>query len=364
MSPPIPRPADITGAWLGAVLSTGGRDVQVDAVEVAPIGSGDSGTFRLTPTYAAVQPELPARFVLETAGGSGHRSECAFYASVRGRVEVPAPECFLCESDADTGDFVVLLADPASAVVLDPVDGCDEERARVAAAAIAGLHAPTWCEPEWLRFPGLTASLPDSAGARAIGDAARAGGQRIVERFGGRLSVEDTETLAGAMAAVRSWVSALRGRYSLLHGDFRLEHLLFTPDGARVRVTGWRTLTVGLPTRDLACLAGTGLAPGVRSAADHDLVTAYHRALVDRGVTGYDLETCWHDYRHAMLQAVLSCVSALTAETSGGRAEGPLLTMLHRACVAVRELQTLELVAEADSAEQAAAQYLTHVNVH
>lgn len=364
MSPSIPHPHEITGAWLGAVLSTGGRDVHVDAVEVTPIGSGDGGAFRVTPTYTAVQPELPSSFVLKTPGGVGYRSECAFYASVRDRVEVPAPECILCEIDAETSEFVLLLADPAAAVVLDPLDGCDEERAGVAAAAIAGLHAPTWCAPEWLRFPGLTAPLPDSAAARALGDAARASGERVVERFGGLLSVEDTATLTEAMAAVRSWVSAVRGRYSLLHGDFRLEHLLFTPDGEAVRVTGWQTLMVGLPARDLACLAGTGLEPALRSTADHDLVTAYHCALVERGVTGYDLETCWHDYRYAMLQAVLSCVSALAAQTSGGRAGDPLLAMLHRACVAVRDLQTLELVADVDAAEQAAAQYLTHVNVH
>jgi hypothetical protein len=364
VSPPIPRLPEITGAWLGAVLSAGGRDVQVDAVEVTPIGFVHGGAFRLTPTYAAAQPDLPRNFLLQTSGDFGHRSECTFYASVRDRVEVPAPDCMLCEIDADTGESVILLADPAPVVVVDPLDGCDEERARVAAAAIAGLHAPTWCAPEWLRFPGLTAPLPDSAAARALGDAARAGGERIVERFGGRLTVEDTATLAGAMAAVSSWVSAVQGRYSLLHGDFRLEHLLFAPGGAAVRVTGWQTLTVGLPARDLACLAGTGLEPELRSTADHDLVTAYHSALVERGVTGYDLESCWHDYRYAMLQAVLSCVSALTESTSGGRAADPMLAMLHRACVAVRDLGTLELVAEVDAAERAVAQYLTHVNVH
>ncbi|MGA5466973.1 phosphotransferase [Mycobacterium sp. NPDC050041] len=274
------------------------------------------------------------------------------------------PDCYLCETDAETDDFGLLLADPAPAVALDHSDGCDEERARVAVAAIAGLHAPTWCAPEWLRLPGLVASMPDSAAARALGAAARASGQRIVERFGARISAEDTDTLLGAMTAVGSWVSAVQGRYSLLHGDFRLEHLLFSPDGAAVRVTGWRTLTVGLPARDVACLAGAGLEPGLRSAVDHELVTVYHTALVERGVTGYDLETCWQDYRYAMLQAVLSCGSALAATEPGGRSADPVLAMLHRACVAVRDLQTLELVAEADSAEQAAAQYLTHVNVH
>jgi acetylglutamate kinase len=41
----------------------------------------------------------------------------------------------------------------------------------------------------------------------------------------------------------------------------------------------------GLPARDLAYFAATSLEPEVRARIEHDLVTAYHQALLNHGVT-------------------------------------------------------------------------------
>jgi hypothetical protein len=55
---------------------------------------------------------LPATFVIklpaqdETVRGQvaiGYRSECAFYATVAARVDVPVPHCYHCDFDAETG---------------------------------------------------------------------------------------------------------------------------------------------------------------------------------------------------------------------------------------------------------------------
>ena len=37
---------------------------------------------------------------------------------------------------------------------------------------MAGLHAPSWCDPAWLDFPGIAFARPDEAGANGMGEVA------------------------------------------------------------------------------------------------------------------------------------------------------------------------------------------------
>ena len=73
-------------------------------------------------------------------------------------------------------------------------------------------------------------------------------------------------------------------------------------------------------------------------------MSAYHAALLGHGVTGYDRETCWQDYRFGMLQAPLICALGLVFAAGTDRGDDMFVTMLRRACRAIRELDTLPLV--------------------
>jgi aminoglycoside phosphotransferase (APT) family kinase protein len=129
-----------------------------------------------------------------------------------------------------------------------------------------------------------------------------------------------------------------------MHGDYRLDNLLFAPDRTAVTVVDWQTLGAGLPARDLAYFAATSLLPEARGGLDHTLVDAYHDELLTYGITGYDRETCWRDYRLGMLQAplltTLGCAFASTTE----RGDEMMLVMLQRGCQAIRDLGSMELV--------------------
>ncbi|MGH3678476.1 MAG: phosphotransferase family protein, partial [Mycobacterium sp.] len=135
------------------------------------------------------------------------------------------------------------------------------------------------------------------------------------------------------------------GRFSLMHGDYRLDNMLFDPDGSRVTVVDWQTVGLGLPARDLAYFTGTSLVPEVRSAIEEDLVGAYHRALLGYGVTDYDLETCWRDYRLGVVQVPLLSALGCAFAASTERGDEMMVVMLERGCRAIRELETLELIA-------------------
>jgi Phosphotransferase enzyme family len=345
----IPRfPADVTADWLTDVLQA-----EVSDVEVTAVGTGQTGaTYRISATYTAKPDTLPDTFVIKLPATDdevrdrvvlGYRSECAFYESVAHRVEVPIPACFHCEISDDAAQYALLLTDESPAVQGDQIAGCDEAQAHLAAKAIAGLHGPTWNQDEWLSFPGLAMSLLDDASKKGLGDVAVMSADITVEKLGAKLDAADRDTFVEAMGLVTPWLADL-GRFSLIHGDYRLDNMLFHPDGSRVWVVDWQTLGVGLPARDLAYFAATSLEPELRARIEQDLVTEYHQALLGFGVTDYGRETCWHDYRYGMIQALLISALGFAFAVGTDRGDDMVATMLRRGCQAVRELGTADLV--------------------
>jgi aminoglycoside/choline kinase family phosphotransferase len=169
------------------------------------------------------------------------------------------------------------------------------------------------------------------------------------------MSAADRETFTAAMGLVTPWLLAEHDRFALLHGDYRLDNMLFYPDAAGVTVVDWQTLGVGLPARDLAYFTATSLEPELRSSIEKDLVDEYHQALHGYGVTDYDRETCWRDYRLGVPQAVLISALGFAFAAATDRGDDMVLTMLARGCRAIRELGTLELVSQYASEQSTTA---------
>ena len=349
MNTPIPRsPEDVTPAWLGGVL---GADVR--SVETVPIGTGQTGaTYRLTVQYGT-ETDLPASFAIKLPSQDdtvrdrvaiGYRSEHAFYRDVADLVQVPIPRNFHCEIGGEGAEFVLLLADMAPAEQGDQIAGCSAEEAQLAVRALAGLHAPSWCDPKLTDFPGIAMPKPDAAMASGMGDVAKMATDITLEKLGDRMTAEDRATLSASMAVVTPWLLTEPDRFALLHGDYRLDNMLFDPDRTRVTVVDWQTLGSGLPARDLAYFTATSLDPVTRAAAERDLVAEYHAGLVALGVTGYDEQTCWRDYRLGMLQAPLIIVFGVAFANATERGDEMMLVMAERSCRAIRELDTLALI--------------------
>ncbi len=348
------RPADVTPEWLSTALSRGGAAVEVSRVDVVPIGTGQTGaTFRLATQYETNPGGLPDTFVIKLPAQEdtirdrvaiGYRSECAFYATVAARVRVPVPRCFYCELSDDARDYVLLLADQTPAVQGDQIAGCGAQEALIAVTALAGLHGPTWCDPAWQDFSGVAFPRLDQPSAKGLGEVARISAELVVDKLGDRMSGVDRATFTTVMAQVTPWLLAVPERFCLLHGDYRLDNMLFDRASSHFAVVDWQTLGVGLPARDLAYFTATSLDPELRSTIEEDLVAAYHRALCSYDVTGYDLQTCWQDYRLGMLQTPLISALGFAFATTTDRGDDMVLTMLRRGCQAIRDLDTVQLI--------------------
>ena len=151
-------------------------------------------------------------------------------------------------------------------------------------------------------------------------------------------------TLRASANAITEWQLARAEPFAVIHGDYRLDNLMFstTADDDVVAVD-WQTMIVGPPTRDVAYFLGTSLDVDDRRASEQQLVASYHRELCARGVDGYDAARCFDDYRVGQLQGpmitVIGCMYA-TAERSDA-ADGMFLAMIHRACAAIQDLDSI-----------------------
>jgi hypothetical protein len=211
--------------------------------------------------------------------------------------------------------------------------------------ALAGLHGPSWCDPEWMDLPAVVMPKPgDDDAAKGLGDVSRMAADIVIDRLGAKIAPDDQETLVAAMSLVTPWLKAESKRYALMHGDYRLDNMLFDPDRTRITIVDWQTVGIGLPGRDLAYFTGTSLEPSVRSEMERELVERYHRTLLGFDVTGYDLDTCWTDYRLGLVQVPLLVALGTAFASTTERGDDMMMAMLSRGCRAIRELDTLELI--------------------
>lgn len=340
-------PDQVTPQWLSEVLGA-----PVSAAEVTPIGTGQTGaTYRVAVTYSGTT-DLPDSFVVKLPAQDeqvrqrvalSYFSEHAFYTQIAGTLAVPLPQCYHCALAEDGAQFVLLLADMAPGEQGDQIRGCTPAQARLAVTALAGLHGPRWCDDAWLTQTGVIMNRPDEPTARGLGEITALAVATTLERLGPRMSAQERQTILDASALVGDWLINAPDRFSLLHGDYRADNLLFDPVHERVTAVDWQTLSVGLPARDLAYFIATSLRPDDRAAQERTLVDAYHRAL-SVYVSDYDAESCWDDYRFGMVQVPMITALGHAYSSSTERGDDMALAMLQRGARAIRELGTLELV--------------------
>ncbi len=110
--------------------------------------------------------------------------------------------------------------------------------------------------------------------------------------------------------------------WTLLHGDYRLDNLLFRPDGEIV-VLDHQGLAYGRPAVDVAYFVTTALNIEHRDE-EQMLLHTYHDALVEAGVTGYSFEELGRDCgkaKEVFAHRIVGAADILDTEMSDGSTE-------------------------------------------
>jgi hypothetical protein len=350
-------PAQVDAAWLNDRLETAGiaAGATITSIEPKVVGTGQMGRnvrFGLTWREQAegLPPSVVGKFPSDdpksraTGRAQGaYEKEVRFYQQLAHSVEIRTPRCYFADVDA-TGDFVMLMEDLAPAVQGDQLAGCTVNQAALALAEAARLHAPRWGDPELEACDFLTAPGPDSAGLlEAIYKALFPG---FAERYEASLPKEALGLAERLGDHLGGWVLGNESPLTLVHGDYRLDNMLFGTDagGYPLAVVDWQTVALGPALADIAYFMGASLLPDDRRASEQALLRDYHSALVAGGVPDFSWEQCFRDYRRSTFSGVVMAVVASMVVEQTERGDEMFIAMATRHAAHALELDSEALL--------------------
>ncbi len=342
MSPqtvPVIRTADeLTADWLASAL--GRESLQLTGVE--RIGTGQlSETLRAAFDGGSVVIKLAAQDPTSRATGVGmgaYLREISFYQKLAARIAGPVPRCHFADYHPAEGWFTLVIEDIAGATQGDQIEGCDVEQAALALRALADIHAPVLGDvalgsSDWLNQPNplnqalLTQLLP-----------------LFLERYADRVRPEHAEVCERLVASLDAFAQDRRPPLGLVHGDYRLDNLLFSADGCKV--VDWQTVSWGSAMVDAAYFLGSGLGVEDRRAHEQDLLHEYHDELLSRGVKEFSWEQCWEEYRRGTFAGIVMTMAASIVVQRTERGDDMFMAWFERAAQQVLDLDARSLLPE------------------
>ena len=352
--PFLSRPDDVTPEWLTAVLRAAGAADEGTVVEVQAksVGTGQVGdSIRFTLTWddadagpATVVGKFPTEDETSRATATAVRTyevETRFYQQLRSRVDIAAPIPYYAQIDLATHEFAILMNDLAPAEQGDQIAGCTPDQAATAVEEAAKLHAPLWGDSTLAGLDWMNRNTPE--GLRGLVDMVWPG---FLERYGGRLDGEVVEAGSVLVERLEAYVGHRPEQLTAVHGDFRLDNMLFdpTPGGVPMTTVDWQTVSHGAGVQDVSYFLGTGLEPDLRAEVEQDLVKEYLATLRAGGVKDLSFEACWDQYRrYAFAGFVMAMISSMIVGQTD-RGDEMFMAMANRSGRMAIDLDTLSML--------------------
>ena len=338
---------EVSKEWLSAHL-----DAPVSAFTTERIGTGQmSECYRVNVQYDG-EWSAPASVVLKVAASDPmsrqtgvalglYEREVKFYAEVAPGLEGPIAPCYHASFDPEAGTFALLLGDAGPAEVGDEIEGASLERARLAVTELGRLHGPAIGDPAlagaaWLnREPPVGQELLNQLYAG------------FLERYGDRIAPRHRTVCDKLVASFDAYLGEESGDpQGLVHGDFRLDNMLFGCDGADrpLTVVDWQTVTWGPATTDLTYFLGCALPVEMRRAHADELMACYQEALGPNAPLTLD-EVRDGVRRQSFFGVMMAIVSPMLVQRTE-RGDEMFMTMIERHCEQVLDMDALALLPE------------------
>jgi Phosphotransferase enzyme family len=339
--------ADLTAEWLSAQL-----DAPVSAFASLRIGTGQmSECYRIALQYGG-DSAGPSSVVLKVAASDPvsrqtgfalglYEREVRFYAQAAPRLVGPIAPCYHASFDADAGTFALLLGDAGPAEVGDEIEGTSIQRARLAVSELGRLHGPVIGDQTLAGAAWLNRESPIG---QALLAALYAG---FTERYESRITPRHLEVCDRLVASFDAHLAAdALGPQGLVHGDYRLDNMLFgTPDADRpLTVVDWQTVSWGPAMTDLAYFLGCALQVPLRRAHADELIACYHTALGPATTLTLD-DVRDGVRRQSFFGVVMAIVSPMLVQRTE-RGDDMFMAMIQRHCEQVLDTDALALLPE------------------
>ncbi|MEM9177398.1 MAG: phosphotransferase [Myxococcota bacterium] len=345
-------PADLTPAWLSEALQGAGLDVVVSACRSEAVGTGQMAhNERIWLEYARNDAGLPATLVgkfpspNEESRASGARGaylkETRFYTELASTLTVAVPACHYGAIAEDETTFTLLLEDLAPKQQGDQIEGASDDQIEAAVRNLAGLHATRWGDVSLEALEWVAGGNSDELVAIM-----KLAAPEFVTRYRERLSDADAEVLLAFGNGVANWLERRPPDATLVHGDYRLDNLLFetTADGVRVAAVDWQTLSLGCGGQDLAYLLGNSSPTEQRRAHEARMLEVYRAAMADQGVA-LSAERVRDDYAYGTFQGPLITMLGALSVGRTERGDTMFMAMASRCCDQIRDTGALDRIA-------------------
>ncbi len=348
MSTPT-HPDAFTNAWLERALGAPGG--ALESFSAKPIGTGQmSLSFRVQLNWK--NNEGPASVIAKCpASDAGTRQiavalrcyelELGWYRELAPKLDVACPACLHLESDADPTAFALLLEDLSPSTQGDQLAGASIAQIEAALRQAARLHAPYWGKTalhdiKWLQpASGATTMIRQMLAPMYV---------QFRERYAARLAPEILEMGDAFVARADAYFDLKPAVTTIQHRDFRIDNILYSPDGAQAHVVDWQTLGIGAGAADVAYLIGTSIADADERAREEERLVQYYVEELRALGAEADAEAIWREFK---LYAFSGFLMAIIASMNVGRTERGdemFAVMAERPALQVLHLDSLSLL--------------------
>ncbi|MGB7407914.1 MAG: phosphotransferase [Pontixanthobacter sp.] len=351
------RPEAVTPEWLTDRLMQAGQLSDGRATHIAhePIGTGQIGeSFRFVVTYdpeGAGPPTLAGKFAASDAASRQtatmmrlyHREMC-FFRECSGLLPVRTPGLIAAEVN-DVGDaFILLMEDLAPARQGNQLDGCSLTDARAAIVQAAAFHGPSWNDATIIDAAFLQPDPKIREITRSLYPQSTA---TFIDRYASELPAELMD-IVRRMGELTDAIFAYDDpRRCLVHGDYRLDNMLFDVRGgaAPLAIIDWQTIYPGDGASDIGYFLGAGIAPDLRREAEDELLGLYCEEMARHGVplTHDDIAA---GYRMGAIRGVSTAVFSAANVVRTPRGDANFLSMAYGALELVRDTDALDILKE------------------
>ncbi len=310
-------------AWLSRALG--------EAVEVRHAEAVGAGVGLLASATRLELRDGRRLFVKEPSNDARTRAiaqQFGYYAREAGTYRDLLPGAGLatprCHAIVDTDDGPVLvLNELVDHQPADQLTGATTAQTLAAADFLGDLHARFWNAPalaacSWLPGPtDAVVTMYEQLFTMVWDDFCTIAADIVPPAH-----LRAAEQAVGRFADV--CVEFARSPRTLLHGDFRLDNLMFAADGT-VAAIDWQLAAWGRGTYDLAFFASGSIDDVSLADIELQMIARYHARLVENGVEQYDLAACRRDYLGALVMNLPNPVTALVAVPPGNERGAQLL---------------------------------------
>tara|TARA_B100000953_G_scaffold283518_1_gene262531 strand:+ start:647 stop:1819 length:1173 start_codon:yes stop_codon:yes gene_type:complete len=344
-APYIPQEGnEFTADWFSDCLQEqfGAAVLEVD-LEIIGTGVGFVGeVYRCHLSWDANRPDLPPSVIIKVPSsipanrglGEGmqlYEREILAYQKLSGTMGLPMPKLFYSAMDDDPTPwldklveflftylpiggvswvtvqflklasknprlrrYLLIIEDIVDARPPSQVGGGSLDDAIVALTALAEFHATHWMSEKSV---GISSRVWTMSRLPKVWQASyRRNRDQFLSHFGNLIEEEKIWQLDQAQIDIPKLLKPLgESPWTLLHGDYRLDNILYRPDGSLV-VIDYQILSKGRPGWDVAYFITTSLTPE-HKAEETVMLEHYHKVLCAAGVSDYPFSTLLEDIR-------------------------------------------------------------------